>query len=466
MISLASSAHTGEPAARQQAGAARVAGGGKQLTLTAFVMMGLGGAIGSGIFVVSGTPIRLAGPAVLVVFAIGGLATTLVTTMLTEMAVTEPAAGAWSVWADRYLGRWAGFLAGWLYWTSGVLTMATEVVAASLLTQWWLPHSPLWLFNLLFTLAVTGLNLLDVRAFARIEAALAFVKTGVLILFVVAGGLVLAGAVPGFPPPQGSLRGFFPGGFHGTLAALILVMYTYAGVQIIGPSTGDLDKPQTNAPRSLPFIDGTLLILYLAAVAVLIGLVPWSKVAVNGSPFVALFAALHQPVIAGILNAVILSAVISAINSNMYGVPRMLTSLAHRSDAPRFLARHDRRGIPVAAVLASSACLLVVVALSYFFPQNIFIYAASAGGVTAMFGWLIIGATHLAFRHQKKGTLKFRYRGFPLTTYAALVILLLAVAGAFLTPRQSVGVLAGLLLLAVYLALYWLLKHRRAGAGP
>jgi len=446
-------------AAPQKGGAAPATGARQRLNLPAFIMMGLGGAIGSGIFVVSGTPIRLAGPAVTAVMLAGGTATAFVTMMLAEMAVTQPVEGSWSVFADRYLGRWAGFLAGWMYWTSGVLTMATEVVAASLLTRWWLPHPPLWVFSLGFSLLVTGLNLLNVKAFARVEGWLAFLKTGVLIFFVILGGLDLAGVLPGFPPPRGGLVPFFTGGWPGTLAALILVMYTYAGVQVIGPSMGDLENPRSNVPRSLPFINGTLLLLYIATTAVLVALVPWSGVAVNGSPFVALFADLRKPVIAGILNAVILSAVISAINSNMYGVPRMLTSLADRADAPRILARLDRRSVPVAAVAASAACLLLVVALAYFFPQNIFIYAASAGGVTSMFGWLIIAATHLAFRRREKGNLKLRYRGFPYTTLTAAAILLLALAGAFLTRRQAVGMVAGLVLLALYLGAYFILSR-------
>ncbi|HUW65759.1 MAG TPA: amino acid permease [Spirochaetia bacterium] len=453
-----------EPASLQQRGAQKVAGDKKNLTLLAFIMMGLGGAIGSGIFVVSGTPIRLAGPAILPVLLAGGIATAFITMMLAEMAVTQPVAGSWSVYADKYLGKGAGFLAGWMYWTSGVLTMATEVVAASVLVRWWLPGSPLWVFSLLFSFLVTGLNLLDVRAFAHIEAWLAFIKVAILIFFVIFGAVVLTGLIPAFPPPQGGLdTAFFAGGWRGTAAALILVMYAYAGVQIIGPSTGDLQNPQTNAPRALPFINGTLLFLYIASVAVLINLVKWSVVSVTGSPFVALFTNLNRPIISSVLNAIILSAVFSAINSNMYGIPRMLMSLARRKDAPRFLNRTDRRGVPVAAVLASAVCLLLVVVLSYFFPKNIFIYAASAGGVTSMFGWLIISITHLVFRQKEKGNLKLHYPGFPYTTLSAIIILLAALAGAFLTPQQAVGMYVSLFLLALYLGLYFSLHPGKQG---
>ncbi len=433
------------------------------MSLLAFIAMGLGGAIGSGIFVVSGTPIRLAGPAILVVLLVGGFATRFITTMLTEMAVTQPVEGSWSVYAGKYLGERAGFIAGWMYWTSGVLTMGTEVVAASLLVRWWLPAAPLWVFSLIFLLLVTGLNLLDVQEFGYIEAWLAFIKVGILVLFVVLGGLVIAGIIPGFSTLPGGMAptGFFPGGWRGTMAALILVMYSYAGVQIIGPSMGDLYDPETNAPRALPFIDGTLLLLYVASIAVLINLVHWSTVSVTGSPFVPIFNKLKAPLVGDILNAFILSAVVSAINSNMYGIPRMLMSLSERHDAPQFLVHADRRGVPIPAILGSATCLLLVVALSYFFPSDIFIYAASAGGVSAMFGWLIIGITHLAFRHRERNNLKLRYYGFPLTTLTAIAILLLALAGAFLTPQQLIGMIASLFLLLLYLGIYAFLKPKK-----
>jgi L-asparagine transporter-like permease len=443
-------------AAGVQQGRAEVAGGKKELNLPAFIAMGLGGAIG---FVVSGTPIRLAGPAILPVLLLGGLATTFITMMLAEMAVAQPAEGSWSVYADRYLGGWAGFLAGWMYWTSGVLTMATEVVASALLVRWWLPAAPVWLFGLLFTLLVAGLNLLDVRSFGYLESWLAFIKVGILVLFIVMGGLAIVRIIPGISLSGGMApTGWFPGGWRGAVAALILVMYSYAGVQIIGPSTGDLDNPEINAPRALPFIDGTLLVLYVASIAVLINLVRWPAVSVTGSPFVAIFANLNAHLIGDILNLIILSAVVSAINSNMYGIPRMMMSLSERHDAPQFLARTDRRGVPVPAILGSAVCLLLVVVLSYFFPDDIFIYAASAGGVSAMLGWLIIGITHLAFRQKERNNLKLHYHGFPFTTLFAIVIILLALAGAFFTSQQFIGMLAGFILLLLYLGVYSLVN--------
>ena len=224
----------------QHSGTKKVAGGKKELNLSAFIAMGLGGAIGSGIFVVSGTPIRLAGPAILPVLLVGGLATAFITMMLTEMAVTQPVEGSWSVYADKYLGKRAGFLAGWMYWTSGVLTMATEVVASALLLRWWFPTTPVWFFSLLLTLLVTGLNLLDVRAFGYIEAWLAVIKVGILVLFIILGGLVIARCIPGFSAVPGGMAptGWLPGGWRGAVAALILVMYSFAGVQIVRPCRG------------------------------------------------------------------------------------------------------------------------------------------------------------------------------------------------------------------------------------
>jgi len=440
--------------------------GRRQLGLAELIMMGLGGAIGSGIFVAVGIPVRLAGPGVAVMFLIGGVITALVTMMLAEMGVAEPARGSFSAYAEKYLGRFAGFLSGWIYWTSGILTLATEMVAAALLARFWLPHWPVWLLSLIFAALVTGLNLLDVRALSRVEEWLALIKAGVLGLFIIVGAIVLLGLWPGHPSPGLSNYidhgGFFPTGPRGLLAAMLLVMFAYAGVQVIGLAMADTRQPERTVPRSIPIINTVLPLLYVGAVLVLTGLVPWSTVKTNGSAYVPVIMRLGIPGAAGLLNAVILSAVISAMNSNLYGVSRMISSLSRRRDAPFFLGRADRRGVPVYAVLLSAVILLLIVGLSYLLPKRIFVYVASAGGVTSLFNWVIIGFTHLRFRRhplrREKGR-KLRYAGFPGTTWTAIVLLLLVLGTAALSRDQLVGLIAGVVLLLIYVAVFYLVRR-------
>lgn len=435
----------------------------KQIDTLGLIMLGLGGAIGSGIFVASGIPIHLAGPGVILVFLVGGIVNMLVLMMLAEMGVAHPVSGSFSIYAEKYLGLNMGFVSGWIYWTSGILTLAAEMVAAAMIARFWLPAWPIWSLSLIVAVVITGISLLDVRAFARVEEWLSLIKVGVLILVIVLGVVWLAGLRPGFSSPglanYVAHDGFFPHGWEGMLSALLLVMYTYAGGQVIGLAMGDTREPVRTVPKAVMVINFTLLILYPGSISILLGLVPWTDVPQSGSAFIPLFQSLAG--VAGIINAVILSAVLSAMNSNMFGVPRMLNSLAERHEAPAFLARRDRRGVPVAAVLVSAIFLLVVVGLSFLLPQQIFVYIASASGVTILLNWVIIAATHLRFRRQTEpgqDEKLLRYPGCPYTNYGIIIILLVTLTTAAFSHDQLVGLIAGLVLLALYACLFYILR--------
>lgn len=440
--------------------------GEKQIGLLELIMLGLGGAIGSGIFVASGIPVHLAGPGVILVFLTGGIINMLVLMMLAEMGVAQPVSGSFSIYAEEYLGPGMGFVSGWIYWTSGILTLAAEMVAAAMIVRWWLPSWPIWSLSLVVALIITGVSLLDVRAFARLEEWLSFIKVGVLVLVIVLGAVLLTGLWPGYKSPgitnyvaQG---GLFPNGWRGILTSLLLVMFTYAGGQVIGLAMGDTRDPAKTVPKAVMAINFTLLFLYIGSITMLTGLIPWSTVPQDGSGFVPFFQLLGVPGVAGIMNAVILSAVLSAMNSNMYGVPRMLNSLANRHEAPAFLAKHDRRGIPVAAVLASMAFLLLVAGMSFLLPQQIFVYIASASGVTILLNWLLIAVTHLRFRLHPRFTQDqklLRYPGYPYTTYSVIILLLVVLATAALNHDQLVGLIAGLIIFAIYTGLFYIVRH-------
>lgn len=443
-----------------------------RLSLMGLTTLGLGGAIGSGIFVASGLAIAQAGPAIILSFIIGGIIATLIMSMLAEMSVHEPTSGSFSVYAGEYLGPALGFISGWIYWLSTILTLSTEMVAAALIIRFWLPNWPIWLISLIITGFVIGIGLLNVRAFARVEGIFSFIKIGILLLIIIFGVVVFAGWWPGVKSPGVANYiihgGFFPFGYKGVLSSLLLVVYTYAGEQVIGPATGDTRDPEKTIPRAVRLINIILFILYLGAVTTLVGLIPWYQVPQNGSGFVFLIGKLGMPAMTGIINAAILSAILSAMNSNMYGAPRMLKSLAERHDAPAFLAKSKQEGVPLAAVLISCACLLIVVGISYLLPQKIFVYIASASGVTLLLNWLVIAFTHLRFRRRSKshqGNQKARQVGFPYTTATAIALLLVALATSALSSNQLVGLVIGLcivLLLAVFY--FFMTRPRRSPA--
>ncbi len=439
-----------------------------KLNLLGLTMLGLGGAIGSGIFVASGIAVNQAGPSIILSFVIGGIISILIMLMLAEMSVHEPASGSFSVYAGEYLGPTLGFISGWMYWMAGILTLATEMVAAALIVRYWLPSWPIWLISLIIAVVIIGISLLDVRAFARVEEVLSFIKVGILVVVIGMGAILFTGLWPGLKSP-GTVNylghgGFFPHGWPGILSSLLLVLYTYAGEQVFGPATGETQEPVKTVPRAVTIINITLVVVYLGAITTLVGIIPWNQVPQNGSGFVPLFRQLDLTAISGIMNAVILSAILSAMNSNMYGVPRMLKSLAERHDAPAFLTRVDRQGVPVAAVLISSVFLLIVVGISYLLPKQIFVFIASTAGVALILNWLIIAITHYRFRQrvkQNQGEKQLKYPGFPYTNIVAIVLLLVALSTSALSQNQLVGLTVGIIILLVFAGLYFLLVKKQ-----
>ncbi|HEY8891371.1 MAG TPA: amino acid permease [Clostridium sp.] len=438
-----------------------------RLTLLGLTMLGLGGAIGSGIFVASGLAINQAGPAIILTFIIGGIISTLVMTMLGEMCANEPTSGSFSFYAGEYLGPALGFISGWIYWLAGILTLSTEMVAAALITRFWLPTWPIWLISLIIVGVIVGISFLNVRAFARVEEILSFIKVGILLVIIASGVAVFSRIWPGIKSPGVSNYvihgGFFPHGLKGAFSSLLLVLYAYAGEQVIGPAAGDTRNPQKTIPQAVRLINFILIILYIGAITTLVGLVHWYQVPLNGSGFIFLFDNLGVPAMTHIMSAVILSAILSAMNSNMYGVPRMLKSLAERHDAPAFMAKIKQGGMPITAVLISSTFLLIVVGISYLLPQNIFVYIASASGVTILLNWLVIALTYVRFRRYsktKQGNQSEQSFGFPYAAATAIVLLLMALATSAMSSNQLVGLVVGISLVLLLTLFHFFLARR------
>lgn len=440
-----------------------------QLNLLGLTMLGLGGAIGSGIFVASGVAVNQAGPSIVLSFIVGGVISTLIMRILAEMSVYEPTTGSFSVYAGEFLGPGMGFISGWLYWITGILTLATEMVAAALIVEFWLPAWPVWLISLIIAVLIIGISLLNVKSFARVEEVLSFLKIGILVVVILMGIVLFSGFWPGLKSPGFSNYlghgGIFPHGLTGFLSSLLLVLYTYAGEQVIGPATGETEDTARTVPRAVFLINVTLVVLYLGAMSALTGIIPWNSVPQNASGFVLVFEKLGLYSLTSIVNAVILTAILSAMNSNMYGVPRMLKSLATRHNAPAFLMKEDARGVPVAAVLASAAFLLIVVGISYILPHNIFVYIASASGVSILLNWVIIAITHFRFRQKAKTKqLAVKQYSFPYATVAAIILLLVALSTSVLSRNQLVGFFIGIIILLLFVALYFFLvkgRHNR-----
>jgi len=395
-------------------------------------MIALGGAIGTGLFYGSAASIQLVGPGIILSYLIGGLAIYLIMRMLGEMSTEEPVAGAFSHFAYRYWGGFAGFLSGWNYWLLYILVGMAELSVVGIYVAYWLPDFPSWASALIVLIVVTALNLLNVRSYGESEFWLAFIKIAAIVGMIILG---LALIIVGGDHKAAGLSnlwvhgGFLPNGIHGLLLSLVVVMFSFGGTELIGITAGEADDPVRSIPRAINQVIWRILIFYVGALAVLVTLYPWNEIGTQGSPFVLIFSRLGIPAAPDILNLVVLTAALSVYNSGMYSNGRMLYSLAEQGNAPRIFLRLSRRHVPWVGVLFSSACTLAIVIINFLVPKGAFMQVMAVATAAAALTWLMIVLVHLRFRRAHTGsTLRFPAPCHPWSNYLCIAFLLGVVA--------------------------------------
>ena len=445
-------------------------------------LLTIGGIMGSGLFLASGLAIQSAGPAIVLLFALALITMTVEIVALGEMSAADPVPGSFLVYARRVLGPGVTFVTGWIYWFSSVLTMSSEVTAAALLTRVWFSGIPLWAWALAYSSLIVGLNLFGVRSFGSIEGAMAAVKLIAILAFVALGAALVAGPWLHHPLPGaglgallGSAGPLVPHGLRGLGGAFLLVLFAYAGTGIVGMAAAEMRDPARNIPRSVATTVPLVGIMYLGSAVLLITMRPWSQAPTASSPFVAALGATGLPFVAGVMNVVLLLAVLSTMNAALYANVRVLYTLAAEGQAPRGLGRLNRQGVPARATAASAILLAATVVLAMVLPHRAYAYLITATGFQAMFVWLVVLGTHLRYRPYllaRGRTVAYRLRGYPYTTIFAMLVVLAALGGILLAghdlPAAVVG-LAGIILAG----LAWVvLRHRLpavpdpAGQGP
>jgi L-asparagine transporter-like permease len=453
---------------RREQGLRRTLGAGR------LAMIAIGGAIGTGLFLGSGFAITLAGPAVLVSYAIGAVIALLLMGCLAEMTVAHPTSGSFGAYAEYYVGPLAGFLVRYAYWTSIVLGVGTEVTAIAVYMHFWFPAPPGWLWIAAFSALLIGVNAVSVEVFGAVEYWFSAIKVTAIVLFIGFAAYIIwwappltaaagtAGAVtPGFHNYLVH-GGFFPNGLWGAWIAVIVAIFSYLSIEMIAVAAGEAAQPELAATRAFRSTVVRLILFYLLTLALILAIVPWTHAGIDESPFVKVMRALRVPAAAGIFNFVILVAALSAMNSQLYITTRMMFSLARAGHAPRRFGELSRRGVPLNSLLLSSIGVALAVLLSVIAPQSSFILMLAISAFGAMFTWMMIFVTHYRFRRAHSGAtsapLRFRMAGFPVTTLlgAALMAAIL-VTTAFTAPFRMtlmVGVPYLALLALIYLILY------------
>ncbi|MET7359482.1 amino acid permease [Streptomyces sp. NPDC005562] len=368
-------------------------------------MIAIGGVIGAGLFVGSGSGIAAAGPAILVSYALVGTMVVLVMRMLGEMAAARPASGSFSTYADQALGRWAGFSIGWLYWFFWVVVLAVEATAGAVILNGWISAVPQWGWALIVMLVLTATNLVSVGSYGEFEFWFAGIKVVAIGAFVVIGLLAVFGVLPGSDNPGdgfGHLTdagGFMPKGAGAILTGVLMVVFSFMGSEIVTLAAGESEDPQRAVTKATNSVIWRIGVFYLGSIFVVITLLPWNdKSITKDGSYVAALNSIGIPHAGQVMNVIVLTAVLSCLNSGLYTASRMAFSLGQRGDAPKAFARTNSRGVPQAAILGSVVFGFVAVWFNYQWKDTVFDFLLNSSGAVALFVWLIISFTQLRMR--------------------------------------------------------------------
>lgn len=436
----------------------------RQLTTPQLAMIAIGGAIGTGLFLGSALAVHTAGPAVILTYLIGAVIALLLMCALSEMAVAHPTAGSFGIYAELYVSQWAGFTVRYTYWAAQCIAIGGEATAVAIYCQWWFPNTPQWLWILAFTGALLYVNARSVGSFGNFEYWFAMVKVVAIVLFIAIGAYLILGF--GRRPAVGFSNltangGFVATGWRGVWLAIVFVIFSYIGTEVVAVTAGEARNPEAALPRATRTMAARLILFYLGAVLVLITLVPWTQIqpgaALIASPFVRVFALIGIPAAAHIVNFVVITAAASSMNCNFYLVSRMLFSLARGGYAPASCGRVSSRGAPVPALLVSAGGLGVAILTSFLYPESAFVYLLGVSLFGGLYTWLIIFVTHLFFRRAASRPSWIRMTASLVGAASIIAILITTWA----VQGMRVTLIAGLLWLTCLSLAYVLVSRHR-----
>ena len=418
------------------------------------LMIALGSAIGTGLFLGAGESIRQAGPSILLAYAIGGIMMYIVVRALTEMTVHEPNAGSFSYYADKYIGNYAGFIAGWNYWFNYIIVCMLELTATTMFLDYWVTGIPHWLSALIILIFFVGVNLLNVRLFGEFEFWFAGIKVATIIALVLFGLYLIffnQGLSHNVNTNISNLwqyGGFFAGGINGFLFSFVVVVFAFGGTELVGITAAEAKNPQKTIPLAVNGIIFRIILFYIATLAIIMCLYPWNQITPNVSPFVDVFTKIGISKAATVMNIVVITAALSSFNSGIYGTARMMYSLSHQNNAPKVFGKLSNNGIPYMAVMLSLVCIFATVLLNYLYPKQVFHILIAIAVIAAIINWIIILITQIYFRKKVKQQISYKMPFFPITSILAVIFFIIVT----ITMSQMKS-----MYLAVYIAPAWLL---------
>jgi GABA permease len=427
-------------------------------------MIAIGGVIGAGLFVGSGAIIGEVGPGAFLTYAITGVLIVMVMRMLGEMAVANPSTGSFSDYARQALGGWAGFSVGWLYWYFWVIVVGFEAVAGAGILQRWLPGVPLWLMALVLMLLMTATNLFSVASYGEFEYWFAGVKVATIVVFIALGLLFVFGLWPGRDMDFSNLTahgGFFPNGASALFSGIVIVIFSMVGAEIATIAAAESAEPEKAIVKATNSVIFRVTIFFVGSIFLLATILPWNSTALGDSPYVAAMEVMGIPAAADIMNFVVLTAVLSCLNSGLYTASRMLFVLAARHEAPMRMLSVTGRGVPMWAIISSSVVGFLCVIAAYVSPDQVFLFLLNSSGAIILFVYLLISLSQLRMRRMvPPERLKVKMWLYPvLTLLTAAAILAVLVSMAVREDTRS-QILLSLLAWGVVLVAFFINRRR------
>ncbi|MEK4426184.1 amino acid permease [Solibacillus sp. FSL K6-1523] len=413
----------------------------RSLTTGQLTMIAIGGAIGTGLFLGSGLAIGLAGPSVIISYAIGALIALLLMGCLAEMTVAHPVTGSFGAYAERYINPWAGFSVRYSYWFSLVCAIGTEVTAVAVYMKYWFPTVPAIVWIIVFAAILIYVNLTSVKMFGTVEYWFSVIKIAAIVGFIILAVYVIVGADSSSAigiQNYSNDGGFFPNGLWGMWIAVFISLFSYLSIEMIAVSAGEAKDPEKAVPIALRSAVVRLVLFYLLTLSLMLMIVPWGAAGVDKSPFVKVMEIVNIPGAAAIMNFVVLVAALSAMNSQLYISTRMMFSLSRGGFAPKILGKLNKKSVPSIALFTSVIGIVFATIFTVVKPDSAFALMISLSSFGAMFAWFMIFVTHLFFRRKWNATngrkLPVRMIGFPYLTILGAVLLASVVLSTWFSP--------------------------------
>jgi len=430
---------------------------GDGLSAWQLTMMSLGTVIGGSFFLGSAVAVRTAGPGIIISYLLGGALIYVILFALSEMTVADPAPGSFRTFAQNAYGPGLGFVVGWVYWSGLVLAMSSEATAVSIILRTWLPNISLPLLGAIIIVGVSLLNLLGANQLSKLESGLAAVKLLAIIGFIFLGVALISGFIPGIAPiGAGELTSepLFPAGIWGIAGSMLIVMFTYAGFEVIGLAAAETTNPYEVVPRAIKYTVIGLVGLYIFTILVLLPLIPTNVLTAEVSPLALSLVRWNLNWAGDVITIVLVTAILSTMLAAMFGLGRMIRSLADEGHAPAWIK--DEGDVPHRGILFSGIAMLVGLGMGFMLPQQVYLFLVSSGGFALLFSYAVILATHYKLRKENgcPPNGKCQLPGYPISTGVGFVSILLIIISMPLVPGQGAGLLAGVILVILFSAVY------------